>query len=90
MVLNILQRRQAHLHTHFQVQKSKFDLVAQSLISVTSDDLLSAARHLEKEGKYNELNSCQQKALGLLQHVNTIAAHVPGSQASKIYIRNEI
>jgi len=52
--------------------------------------LLSTAHHLEKEGKYNDLNNAQQKALNLLQHVNAVAAHIPGSQASKIFVRNEI
>ncbi|KIK78680.1 hypothetical protein PAXRUDRAFT_163323, partial [Paxillus rubicundulus Ve08.2h10] len=29
-------------------------------------------------------------ALSLLKHVNTISAHIPGSEASKIFIHNEI
>jgi hypothetical protein len=29
-------------------------------------------------------------ALQLLQQINTLSAHVPGSQASKIFVQNEI
>ena len=52
--------------------------------------LRSVADHLEQEGKYSGLSSEQKSALDLLKHVNTIAARIPGSQAAKIFMRNEI
>ena len=90
VVLNILQRHASHLHTFFTVRKSNFHSIAQQLLNVSPDVLLSTAHHLEQEGKYKDLNSEQKKALDLLKHVNTISAHIPGSQASKILVRNEI
>ena len=36
------------------------------------------------------LSSDECHALNLLKQVNTISARIPGSQASKIFIRNEI
>ena len=90
VVLNIIQRRTAHLQTHFTVRRSKFETVASKLITVKSNVLQSVADHLEREGKYKDLTHEQKDALDLLKHVNTIAARIPGSQATKVFMRNEI
>ena len=90
VVLNIWQRRTSHLHTYFTVRKSNFDNIAKRLIDISPEVLQSTAKHLEQNGKYTNLNAAQKQALDLLKHVNTVAAHIPGSQASKILIRNEI
>src|ERR1700692_3229728 len=74
----------------FHIQKKKFQSIAEKLISVTPDTLLSTARHLEHEGKYQDLSKEQCNVMDLLKQVNTVAARVPGSQASQIHIRNEI
>ena len=90
VVLNIIQRRTAHLQTHFTIRRSRFESVASKLVAVKSSVLRSVADHLEHEGKYSDLSSEQRSALDLLKHVNTIAARIPGSQAAKIFMRNEI
>ena len=90
VVLNIIQRRTAHLQTHFTVWRSKFETIASKLVAVKSQTLQSVANHLEREGKYKDLTSEQRDALDLLKHVNTVAARIPGSQAAKIFMRNEI
>lgn len=90
MVLNIIQRHTAHLQTHFTVRCSKFETVASKLVAVKSHVLQSVADHLEREGKYKDLTSEQKDALDLLKHVNTVAARIPGSQAAKVFMRNEI
>jgi Helitron helicase-like domain at N-terminus len=90
VALNIIQRRACHLQTHFTLKKKNFPLITEKLISVTPDALLSTARHLEHEGKYQDLSKEQHNAMDLLKQVNTVAARMPGSQASQIHIRNEI
>ena len=85
-----MQRRAAHLHTHLTVKKNNFPTIAEKLVKVTPEILLSTARHLEHEGKYQDLTNEQRNAIDLLKHVNTVAARVPGSQASQIHTRNEI
>ncbi|KAH7909514.1 hypothetical protein BJ138DRAFT_981566, partial [Hygrophoropsis aurantiaca] len=90
VLFNILQRRAAHLHTSFSVKKESFDRVSHELVSISSSVLESTATHLEQEGSYQTLNNEQKKALQLLNHVNTISARIPGSQAAKIFVRNEI
>ena len=90
VVLNIIQRRTAHLKTHFTVRKSNFDVVANKLAAVSPSVLQSLADHLEREGKLGTLNKEEQDAMQLLRQVNTISARIPGSQASKIFVRNEI
>jgi hypothetical protein len=90
VVLNILQCHAAHLHTHFTVRKPNFTSVAEKIVNISPEVLLLTAKHLEHEGLYKDLNKEQHEALDLLQKINAVSAHVPGSQASKIYIRNEI
>lgn len=90
VVLNILQRRAAHLHTFFTVRKSNFHMVARKLSQVSAAVLESLASKLEREHRLSSLTAEEQSAMSLLQQVNTISARIPGSHASKIYVRNEI
>jgi hypothetical protein len=90
VVLNILQCHQAHLQTHFAVSKSNFDSVARHLISVSPSILRSLADRLQQVCKLSTLTVEEQNAFKLLQQVNTMSSHIPGSQASKIFVRNEI
>ena len=50
----------------------------------------SLADHLEHEGKLSSLTAAERNAIKLLRQVNTISARIPGSQASKIFVWNEI
>ncbi|KAI5984362.1 hypothetical protein EDD15DRAFT_2113562, partial [Pisolithus albus] len=88
--LNIIQRRQAHLYTYFTVKKSNFSKVARSLASVSSTVLNKLAKRLESESCLSNISPDEKNAMSLLKYVNTIAARIPGSHASKIYVRNEI
>ncbi|KAG2750130.1 hypothetical protein P692DRAFT_20734175 [Suillus brevipes Sb2] len=90
VVLNILQRRKAHLHTYFTVKKSSFDTVARQLTCVSPEVLQRLAVKLEQESKLSNLSPEEENALKLLRQVNTLSARIPGSQASKIFVRNEI
>ena len=90
VALNIMQRRLSHLHTHFTVRKCNFESVALKLTSLTPETLSRLAEHLEREGSLKSLTPDEKQALSLLNHVNTISARIPGSQAAKIFTRNEI
>jgi len=84
------EHQQAHLHTHFTVRKSHFTKVALSLASVNPTVLHSLANRLENEHNLSNLAAEEKNAMSLLKYVNTIAARIPGSHASKIFVRNEI
>ncbi|KAI0064804.1 hypothetical protein BV25DRAFT_1769928, partial [Artomyces pyxidatus] len=90
VVNNIIQRRQAHLHTALSVSKARFKDVAKELTSITPAMLHKVAKHLEDEGKIQELTEEEKSVFQLLREVNAIAAHVPGSEASKLFARSEI
>ncbi|KAG2758050.1 hypothetical protein P692DRAFT_201696157, partial [Suillus brevipes Sb2] len=90
VVLNMLQRRQAHLQTYFAVSKSNFESVARELTSVSPEVLERLANRLEQECKLSNLTTDEHNALKLLRQVNTMSTRIPGSQASKIFVRNEI
>ena len=64
--------------------------MAKKLTNISSDTLRHLADHLEHENKLCDLQPEDKDALELLSKVNTIAARIPGSQASKSWIRNEI
>lgn len=88
--LNIMQGHQAHLYTHFTVKKSNFHKVAKSLASVSSWVFDRLATHLENEHSLLNLTTEEKNAMDLLKYVNAIAACIPGSHASKIFVWNEI
>ncbi|KAG1841612.1 hypothetical protein C8R48DRAFT_620117, partial [Suillus tomentosus] len=90
VALNMIQRRAAHLQTFFTVRKSNFDNVARKLTQVSAQVLDDLAFRLEREHNYSQLSTEEKLALKLLRQVNTMSARIPGSQASKIYVRNEI
>jgi len=50
----------------------------------------SVAGHLEKERKISELPNSHKDVMKLLEHVNAISSHLPGSKLDKLRIRNEI
>ncbi|TRM62201.1 hypothetical protein BD626DRAFT_404399, partial [Schizophyllum amplum] len=90
VVLNILQRRKSHLHSHFTVNRTSFEAVATELASIPVENIIKVANHLEHEGKVNELDDNGRRVLLLLDKVRSVSAKVPGSEASKIAIRNDI
>jgi hypothetical protein len=72
------------------VGKLNFDSVACKLTAVTPALLKALATKLEQEWKLVSPSPEECNALQLLQQVNTLSARIPGSQASKIFVRNEI
>ncbi|KAK0466111.1 uncharacterized protein EV420DRAFT_1261642, partial [Desarmillaria tabescens] len=91
VAMNIIQRRQAHLHTHFTVNSANFDAVSDVIEGIKPATLKAVvAKHLEEEGKVADLTAEEKKVFTLLSKVKTIAAKVTGSEASKITYRNEI
>ncbi|TEB25454.1 hypothetical protein FA13DRAFT_1637311, partial [Coprinellus micaceus] len=90
VVLNMIQRRRAHLQTHFTVQTSRFRRVADMLTSLIAQTLSEVADIVEKEGNTKSLSSDQRTAFDLLRFVNTVAEKVPGSYAAKISARADV
>ncbi|KAF6746382.1 hypothetical protein DFP72DRAFT_823179, partial [Ephemerocybe angulata] len=90
VILNMIQRRRAHLHTSFTVNSARFQSVAPALTSLTPETLSDVAEIIENEKSTKSLTPDQKKALDLLRYVNTIATKIPGSYAAKISARAEI
>lgn len=90
IVMNMIQRRQAHLHTHFAVASSDFGSIAEDIAGVRPATLKAVAKHLQEEGRVADLSVEEKKVFTLLSKVKTISAKVSGSEALKIMYRNEI
>lgn len=90
VALNVIQRRIAHLHTALTVSKPRFRAVASKIVALTPDTITAVAKHIENEGRLSNLTVEQLHAFDLLKEVNTIAARIPGSEASKLTARAEI
>ena len=88
--LNIHQRCIAHRHTAFTCKKSNFGTLTEKLRAISPELLHKVASRLEQEHKISDLLHEEKSVLTLLQYTNTISARIPGSEASKIYIWNEI
>ncbi|KAK0225986.1 hypothetical protein IW262DRAFT_1446807 [Armillaria fumosa] len=65
----------AHLFTHFAVKSDRFDHVADDIASVKPETICAVARHLEREEQ---------------QKVFTLLGQITGSEASKVFYRNEM
>ncbi|KIO27740.1 hypothetical protein M407DRAFT_14859 [Tulasnella calospora MUT 4182] len=90
VALNIIQRRAVHLQTHLTVKRQHFDSVARHLVTLSPALIKSVADHIESEGRIDTLSQQQLEVINLLNRVNTIASHIPGSQAAKLQDRNTI
>ena len=55
---------------------------------MSSEQLQNLAHHLEQEKNLQELLQPERNAFELLRNVNTISAHIPGSNASKLLVCN--
>ncbi|KAJ3720701.1 hypothetical protein C8R42DRAFT_551883, partial [Lentinula raphanica] len=90
VILNVIQRRKVHLHTSLSVSAEKFQQIAPSLLSVSSSTLSNLADRLKAEQNVADLNDAEHAAFRLLHEVNIVSAKVPGSQASKLIIRQQL
>ncbi|KAJ3860907.1 hypothetical protein EV359DRAFT_48206, partial [Lentinula novae-zelandiae] len=90
VILNLIQRRKAHLHTSISVASQKFEQISTALLSVTPYVLSSLANHLKHEKDVSHFTEDEQNAFRLLKEVNFISAKIPGSQAAKSKIRQNI
>ncbi|KAF9446104.1 hypothetical protein P691DRAFT_674303 [Macrolepiota fuliginosa MF-IS2] len=79
-----------HLHTYFTCKQSNFDIITQKLVTTLPEVLKELSTKLKQKKSLKGLTKEQQEALDLLRHVNTIRAQIPGSQAFKLHICNEI
>ena len=80
VVVNILQRRAAHL-----VSKLFLKVYYQSLLT-----LFIVASHHKNEGKVTDLSAEKKKVFDLINEVTNVSARLPGLQASKIFCHNKI
>ncbi|KAJ3778443.1 hypothetical protein FB446DRAFT_631830, partial [Lentinula raphanica] len=90
VILNVIQRRKAHLHTSLSVSAEKFQYIAPSLLSVTPSALSNLAQRLKSESSLCNFSDDERKAFQLLHEVNIVSAKIPGSQASKLTIRHQL
>ncbi|PBK66565.1 hypothetical protein ARMSODRAFT_890270, partial [Armillaria solidipes] len=90
VAMNMIQRREAHLHTHLAIKSSNFAATAADIEGVTPETLRSVSRHLEEQGRASDLTADERKVFTLLSKVRTISAKITGSEASKVTYRNEI
>lgn len=90
VVLNMMQRRSAHLHTFLLVKRDRFSSVAKTISTLDADMIQRVADRLEKE-KFIENPSDEEKQVqALLRETQAISGKVPGSSAYKIGCRSEI
>jgi len=90
IALNIFQRHLCHSETSLTVAKSRYDAIAPKLVSLTPEVISRVAKHIEKEGKVQDLTAQEKDVLVLLREVNTVSKRIPGSMGSKLFCRNEI
>ncbi len=86
----MIQRRQAHLHTHFAVKEPDFESIASDIYGIYPETLKSLAKHLEEEVSVQDLTAEEKKVFAFLEKVKSISSKIIGSEGSKILYQNEI
>ena len=87
---NIIQRRKLLLHTSLKVKRTKFPGWADKFRSISPATIESLITK-SSDGKYPVAqNDEERNVLELMRDVNTVTAHVPGSAAARVNMRNEI
>ncbi|THV04013.1 hypothetical protein K435DRAFT_584627, partial [Dendrothele bispora CBS 962.96] len=89
VVLNVIQRRKAHLHVHLTTKADDFASVSEKFSRIRCETLDVLADKIESE-TMNSLNDSEKEAMNLFSKVKTVASHIPGSVASKVALRNDI
>jgi hypothetical protein len=87
---NILQRREALLHTSLKVKKSNFRAVAESFASVSPDAVQVVTDRVANGDFATAHTNEERQILNLMKEVKLITSHVPGSASSRLAMRNEI
>ncbi|KAF6750244.1 hypothetical protein DFP72DRAFT_818085, partial [Ephemerocybe angulata] len=90
VILNMVQRRKSHLHTHFTVNSTRFQSIAPKLTSLSPETIAEVAEIIENEKSTKSLNSEQKLAMDLLRYVNAVGEKIPGSHMAKISARADI
>jgi hypothetical protein len=61
------------------IKKSRYNVIAPRIASLTPEAILRVAKHVESEGKLTDLTASKKDVLTLLKEVNTIGTHLPSS-----------
>ncbi|KAG1851161.1 hypothetical protein F4604DRAFT_1592551 [Suillus subluteus] len=83
VVFNILQCRTSLLHTSLKVKCTSFGMVLDSFASVSSAAVHVVAERVGKGDHSTTYTPEEQKVHRLLQEVNGVTAHVPGSSSAR-------
>ncbi|TEB31229.1 hypothetical protein FA13DRAFT_1581635, partial [Coprinellus micaceus] len=91
---NIIQRRTMLRAVHLQSRRSWFKDVAKELSSVSADSVQSVAtylKHIKNGATFFEPSNDDEKLVQkLLYQVNYVSRGVPGTNSSRLAMRNEI
>jgi len=90
VIVNILQRRAAHLWTSATVRRSHFQKHASDFMQLKSDQLLRIANAVERGQRKADLPPSDHSAFDLMHHLNAVSAKIPGTPLFKLSLRNKI
>lgn len=90
VVFNILQRRTSLLHTSLKVKRTLFGAVSDSFASVSSLAIHTVAERVAKGDFTTVYTPKEEKVHRLLNKVNGVTSHIPGSSSARAVMRNEI
>lgn len=91
VAMNILQRRKTSEASRFKVKSTHYDRAAELLCSAEAsacDSIISRSK--ANNGYVSPGTKAEKELFELMEKVNIMASNVPGSNASKVKMRNEI
>lgn len=90
ILFNIIQRRIASQKTYLRTKRGDFKTFASRLTSISDHAIDSILKKLETND-YTSAKTPEEKLVyQLMQTVQSVSAHIPGSAAARLEMRNEI
>ncbi|KAG1850152.1 hypothetical protein F4604DRAFT_1502605, partial [Suillus subluteus] len=90
VVFNILQQRTSLLHTSLKVKRTSFATVSDSFASVSSSAVRTVAERVGKGDFSTAYTPEEEKVHWLLNEVNGVTSHIPGSGSARAMMWNQI
>lgn len=87
---NILQWREVLLHTFLKVKAANFERLTAEYSNISPEAIATVTERLAKGNSKTCNTPEERRILNLMKEVNVVTAHVSGSAASKVDMRNEI
>ena len=90
IVFNIMQRRQILWQSGAKVKRGNFQHTAEIFAGISPDDIETVSNRFARGDHKTAYSESERRVLRLMKEVKLVNRHLPGSNAARLAMRNEI